>query len=106
LSLFDMPAHTTAADHSQWKPLLDWVKPYFVSDKAPVTEKLAPQFTALVRPFATGANTQPAARSATPHTPLAQRIQAPTLLNETPHMRGGLSGWFMTLLGKKTRPSG
>lgn len=106
LSLFDMPAHTTAADRSQWKPLLDWVKPYFVSDKAPVTEKLAPQFTALVRPFATGANTQPAARSATPHTPLAQRIQAPTLLNETPHMRGGLSGWFMTLLGKKTRPSG
>jgi hypothetical protein len=102
LSLFDMPARTTAADRSQWKQLLDWVKPYFVSDQAPATEKSASQLTALVRPFASGANAQPAARSATQ---LTQRMQAPHLLNETRHAQGSLPGWLMTLLGKKTRPT-
>jgi chromosome partitioning protein len=59
LSIFDMPAKTTAADRSQWSPLLEWLRPYFASSKAAAAEKTSSQFASLQRPFASGANAQP-----------------------------------------------
>jgi chromosome partitioning protein len=103
LSLFDMPAKATTADRSQWKPLLDWVKPYFEGDKALATEPLAEQLSAAVRPFASGANVRPSAQFV-PAPSTALRIQALSP-HDTQDTRVGLSAWFMGLLGKKTRPT-
>jgi chromosome partitioning protein len=75
LSIFDMPAKTTAADRSQWAPLLSWVKPYFASSKLQAAEKTSSQFAALQHPFATGANAQPRAAAVQTSPALTQSSQ-------------------------------
>jgi chromosome partitioning protein len=91
LSIFDMPTNTTAADRSQWSPLLEWLRPYFASSKAAAVEKTVSQFAALQRPFATGANARPAASMAAPAAAPARSAQ---------HAHSGASSWFAGLWGK------
>ena len=53
LSIFYMPGKATAADRSQWSPLLAWLGPTFVSHKSAAPEKPASRPAALPAPTGT-----------------------------------------------------
>lgn len=99
LSIFDMPLKPTAADRSQWSPLLAWLQPIISASKVEAQEKSEAQFATMQRKIASADQVRPIAQSTLPQ----RTTLTPDDLHGAQPSAGYFSGWISALF--KAQPN-